>query len=117
MGTIDLDAARAARAELDEQGPEIVFKGQRFPLPAEMPFSVAELWYKGDTKAGLNLLLAERAEAFWELEPTVQDAQALIRGVSQEYGFGGGSPESSASNGSSPSTSSRSRPTSRASTG
>lgn len=117
MGTIDLDAARAARAETEDGAHDVVLGGQHFALPAELPFAVGNLWAENKTKEGLDMLLGDDAEAFWALRPSVADVTALVAGLAEEYGFGGGAGESSASNGSSPNTSSRSRPTSPVSTG
>jgi len=113
MGVIDLDALRAARGELEDR--EVIFHGQPFKLPSEMPYDVGDAWSRNDAKTGINMLLDEQAEAFWSMRPSVNDVEAFIKALVLEYGFENAG-ELSASNGSSPRTLSRSRPTSRAST-
>jgi len=115
MATLDLDAARAARAEAAGETHALVFGAVEFPLPAELPADFAFRLADGETRGALEALLAERFEEFWERRPTIEDLTALAEGVAKLYGFGDPG-ESSASAPSSANGGKRSRPTSSGST-
>lgn len=112
----DLDAARAARLEAEGDPKTFVFGGREFTLPVECPVEVGDLWVKKEVLDGFRVLLGDQAEAFVALRPTNQDLDVLLPAIVKAYGFKDAG-ESSASNGSSPSISSRSRPTSGVSIG
>lgn len=94
---IDLDAARAARAEAAGEGPVVVFGGGDFPLPPEMPFSVAESLATlnemstsakaAEMQAIFKALLGENYESFMAQSPSLEDMLALIEGLGQAYGL------------------------------
>lgn len=112
---IDLDAARAARLEKSEP-KAFVLGGERFDLPMELPLKVGTLWGTGDVDAGFRLLLGEEAFVRFEVLPlSAQDLSELLDGLGKMYGFASGESEASVS--SLPASSSRSRRTSRATTG
>lgn len=113
---IDLDAARAARREAAGEGPEVVFKGERFTLAPEIPFRVAEnvsnmarAAAEGDQSSSaaavievLRSLFGEQWDRFEALNPSVADIQILLEEAMKSYGFasaeeGLGEPPASAS--------------------
>lgn len=112
---IDLDAARAARAETRE--PKwVLLGGKKWDLPAEMPWDYVELVDGGDVKGALRLLLADQFDGFWAQGLSADDLKEATRQIPRMYGFGGPG-ESSASGGSSAPTGNPSKPTSPAATG
>lgn len=113
---LNLDAARAARAEVAGEPPVIVFGGERFTLPRELPADFALRAAAGDLQDALSALFDDddaTRERFWALKPSLNDVLALVEGIGGLYGFDGLG-ESSASGDSSATTSSPSRPTSPA---
>lgn len=111
MARLDLDAARAARAEAACEQHVVVFGGEEFVLPVEMPAEVAFRFADNDPEAALTVLLGDQWPAFWAKQPTVEDMAELGSGIAAAYGFA--SPgESPASGLPSQSFSRRSRPTS-----
>lgn len=113
---LDLDAARAARAETRGEAPTIKQGGERFTLPVELPIRYVWNLVEGDDIAALRVLLNGQLDRFLATEPTREDILAFVAGVPQLYGLGS-SGESSASAGSSNGGSNRSRPTSPTTTG
>lgn len=100
MGTLDLDAARAARAEAKQENHVVVFGGEKFELPPEPPWEMVELPAMGDAPGGVRALLGdEQYIAFKRHRPSVPDMVALLEGAVGLYGLTVG--ESSASAGSS----------------
>jgi hypothetical protein len=96
MATIDLDAARAARAEAlkDQEAPTAVFRGEQFTLPLELPFGVflrmAEV--REDPEQSLEVLrsvidtiFGEDAGRFLALGPSMDDMLALIEALMSSY--------------------------------
>lgn len=119
MGRLDLDAARAARdaarAEAKAETHELVFKGQAFELPVELPYAVAEALQESDARRALAELLGEEhGRTFFELRPSSKDMEAFAAGLVELYRTSPG--ESLASVSSLPNGSSPSRPTSSATT-
>lgn len=112
---LDLDAARAARAEVGGDRPRVMLGGEEFLLPAELPMRYIWTLADGDDMAALKVLFNGQLERFLATEPTKEDIVALAGAVPRLYGMGQ-SGESSASAGSSKNGSNRSRPTSPAST-
>lgn len=96
MGTIDLDAARKARVEV-EGDRHFVFKGERFTLPDELPYEVlgpigALVENEQDLIALRDTMVAilgkEAHGRFAELSPSIGDLNELVRGLFVEYGLG-----------------------------
>ncbi len=124
---VDLDAARAARREAKGEAPKVVFGGETFDLPIEMPFEIVEelgrLQSAGEdgTLAGqavlavVHLLMGDQYKAFMAHRPSMDDLTELANGAMKEYGFGPG--ESRASRRSLRATPSPSKRTSNGSTG
>jgi hypothetical protein len=96
MTEINLDEARAARAEkLDEQA--FTFKGERFELPAELPYSVlGPIGALVENEQNLLALrgtmvelLGEEGHARFEaLGPSIADLNVLVEGIFKGYGLG-----------------------------
>lgn len=88
---IDLDAARLARAEAQQEAPVIRFAGKEWELPNELPWSIAEAAASGDASAalrGIALLLGDRWEEFKEHQPTLGDIVVIVQHVGELYGAG-----------------------------
>jgi hypothetical protein len=112
--SLDLDAARAARAETRGDPPTVVLAGETFTLPPEMPMRYMWTLLDGDDMAALKVLFDGQLDRFLACDLTREDLLALLDGVPHLYGLRPG--ELSASDGSSSGTSSHSRPTSPATT-
>ena len=111
MARLDLDSARAARAEKQEEFV-IAFGGRDYTLPAEMPLEFAEHLVNVQLRAAMATLLDdEDLDEFMAAKPSLDDVAELA----QAYGFSGLG-ESRASRSSSPNGSRSSRPTSRRTT-
>lgn len=77
---VDLDAARAARAETNGGPLEVVLGGQTFELPAEMPLEVPVLFSAGDLRGGIALLVGDdRVDAFLATGLSDADVEELVR--------------------------------------
>lgn len=117
--TINLDAARAARAEALSEPHTVILGGERFELPARMPAIALEISgraLRGDVDAVLELfrlLLGEQHRRFLELADDL-DLAELGERMGELYGVTLG--ESQASGASSANDGSRLRPTSPATT-
>lgn len=111
MTSVDLDTARAARAEAIGEAPTVKFGGLVFELPPEMPFAIVEsirdLSKAQEESDGLAVagvlsdiaqaLFRSRYQEFLDLGPSMTDMQALLENVSGLYGMNAG--ESPASEG------------------
>jgi hypothetical protein len=90
MSGFDLDAAKAARAEKVE-AKHFTFGGERFDLPAEMPYEVV-VAAQGDTAeldGIMRGLLGDEAHArFVALKPSAGDVNDLVGWLMPEYGLG-----------------------------
>ena len=115
MGDLDLDAARAARAESRSEPHHILVDGEKFELPPELPWDYFEILETGEMKDALQYLLEDGFDAFWAHRLSADDVKDLAVGIPRLYGFGGPG-ESSASGGQSVPTGNPSRQTSAAST-
>ena len=125
---IDLDVLRAereaARREETKEPPIIRIAGELFELPLEIPLDLAWQIEEGLSKRGtMRALLGEVGyEKFMATNPSVSDWNALDRWLTEVYYPSAVETtdhtrgESEASGASSPSTSRRSRPTSKGST-
>lgn len=114
MATLDLDAARAARAEKKERH-HVRLGGQEFELPAEMPSEFAFALADGQPRQALQALLGDRYGEFAALNPSLDDVFELANGVAGLYGVESLG-EQLASDVSSSNGGNGSRPTSNAST-
>jgi hypothetical protein len=88
MGVLDLDAARAARAEVAGESHEVLFKKTTFELPVECPADFAFYLVEGKPREALRSLLGDRFDAFWALGPSIADLEELTAGVARLYSFG-----------------------------
>jgi hypothetical protein len=94
---VDLDAARAARAEADGEAREFVLGGEVFALPAEIPWETSERFTAGDVMGGLVILLGpEQSERLRSVGPSVQDIEALAGAIGELYGISQGESQASA---------------------
>lgn len=100
---IDLDAARAARREAEQDPPVIVLDGEDFTLPIELPFEIAgdlgKLFAaKGDKDKLAELagqvvplivkgLLGDDHDRFMEHRPSFDDLIVLLEGMAVAYGL------------------------------
>lgn len=85
---IDLDAARAARAEKrgDAEPPRIRLEGTDWELPVEVPVEFAVRFEVGDLRGGLSALLGEDAAEIIE-SLSVDDLEVLSDGIYEIYGL------------------------------
>lgn len=87
--TIDLDAARLARAEKTGGAFDVSLGGETFELPAEMPLEVPARFTVGDLRGACELLVGpDRVEAFMSTGLSAEDIEALV-----EQGYGLATPE------------------------
>lgn len=111
---IDLDAARAARAEERGEAPVLKLGGKEFALPVELPLEFGRLWSTGQTFEGLQLLIGlDRWDEFRECHMSNLDLEQFIIELAKVYQV----PNGKASSGSSKSSGKRSRRISSGSTG
>lgn len=113
---LDLDKARAARLATKGEGHTFTFGGAQFTLPPEMPYVAAEMIEQGNFRAALSNMLNGTAEKFFELDPSTDDMEALITGMTEMYVPGTSLGESSASSPSSTKGSTKPRQPSSANT-
>ena len=86
---IDLDAARTARAEAEREVPIVVFGGEEFTLPVELPWEIAEAAAANDGAAALRaieMLLGDQWEAFKAHRPSLADVMVIVEGLGSIYG-------------------------------
>jgi hypothetical protein len=84
---LDLDAALAARREVEQEPKAFKLGGKRFELPFELPNKVTEFWRIGEIVQGLQVLLGEQWEDFDALLPSTVTMQKLLEGIVEGYGF------------------------------
>jgi hypothetical protein len=85
---IDLDAARAARAEAKAEAPVIRFGGADYTLPHELPWSIVEAASTGESRAiidAIKALLGEQWAAFEATGVSVADMTVLIENIAGIY--------------------------------
>jgi hypothetical protein len=85
---IDLDAARAARAEAAKETPVIRFAGRDWNLPSELPWALAEVAAGGNAEsaiAAVKSLLGSQWAEFLEANPTIEDMRILLENVASIY--------------------------------
>lgn len=119
MAHIDLDAAKAARREVEETH-SLTFQGKTFTIPSEAPWAYLEACMGGRNPnevpfLAVRAILGDQYDQFTSLRPTLRDASELVGQVAELWGVAEG--ESEASGDSSENTSRRSRQTSKGSTG
>src|SRR6266540_3503795 len=112
---IDLDAMRAARAEVEGEPVTLTFGGKTFALPKTLPIAFAVALERDSTTEALRALLGEQVDEFLGLGADYSDLADLMAAVVKLYtgrspGESGASPVSSGNGGR------RSRRTSRTST-
>lgn len=88
--TFDLDAARAkreaARAEVNGPPAVLIFGGQEFTLPSELPIDFALYAAEGEMRLALGALLGDQADAFFSHRPSVDDFRAIGEMLDGAYG-------------------------------
>jgi hypothetical protein len=106
-GVIDLDKKKAARLEGKRKTPTVLFGGETFELPRELPYDLLELMSEVIDSAGFGfsrplddtlgaLLGEENLARFKALRPAVDDVAAMMNEVLVLYGLiQGESPASS----------------------
>jgi len=108
MPTLNLDEARAARAEVakPEEAPAVEFGGERYMLPVELPFGVfmRMAGLKKDPAKGLDamtdlltVLFGERTDEFLAAGPSLADLLVLMNHLTDMYGVDEGEAEASLS--------------------
>lgn len=116
MGRLDLDAARAARAEAEGEPHVVVLDGQEFTMPPEMPAQFALHVMEGNIFKGLEALFGpDQYAVFSKIVYSIDDLLELADGVANLYGFENVG-EALASRRSSRNSGKPSRPTSKRST-
>lgn len=83
---IDLDRARAARAEAKKEPVTLKFGGRDFTLPPEIPFDFAMYAAEGRLRESVGALIGDDAEAFFALRPSMPDIEALVDHARTVYG-------------------------------
>jgi hypothetical protein len=86
---IDLDSARAARAEKrgDVDSPRIRFSEEDFDLPLELPADFVLLVEEGRFRDGIKSLFSEAdAERFFAHQPSMDDLEQLAESLFDTYG-------------------------------
>jgi hypothetical protein len=89
---INLDAARAQRAEAGGYRYGVVLGGEHFVFPAinEWPVEITNLLQAGDLVGALKLLLPERDhDRFFARHPTMGDMNELFESLGKVSGVGG----------------------------
>lgn len=107
MSEINLDEARQARLEqADERS--FTFRGERFVLPAELPYEVLgplgalagnEMDLVALRACLVALLGSEEHDRFEALRPSLADVNELVGKLVVDYGIGGAGDEEGAKHG------------------
>lgn len=86
---IDLDSARAARAEAAGEPVVVKFGGRSFELPAELPAEAGLALDRGDAEGGIRSLFGAEAAEFigWA---SIKDIDALAEGIQRIYAVDAG---------------------------
>jgi hypothetical protein len=93
---IDLDQAKAARAEVAKEPVAIKFGGEEFELPAELPADFALLASEDREYEALRALFRADTERFFGLRPSLDDVTELIAQIGTVYGLSVGESPASA---------------------
>lgn len=89
---IDLDAARAARAEAraargDNGERSIKLAGETYELPVELPYDFAYFTAAGDHRLAFMAVLGEENfRKFWAVGISVEDLEVLAEQIEKLYG-------------------------------
>jgi hypothetical protein len=84
---IDLDVARAARAETAGQPVVLKINGQQIALPSEVPADFALFSADGRLREAVEALFGDQAEAFFGAKPSIDDLNELIDQITSVYGI------------------------------
>ena len=87
---IDLDQARAARAEVANEPVSIKFAGEEFELPAELPADFALLAAEDRDYDALKALFRDDTERFFAQRPSFDDVRELMTQIGTVYGLTAG---------------------------
>lgn len=85
---IDLDAARAARAEANKSAPVVKFGGVEYTLPVELPWRIVEAASTQDTVQIVNAikeLLGDQWESFEANGVSAADMTVLVEQIASIY--------------------------------
>jgi hypothetical protein len=85
---IDLGAARVAR--LEALGSPVALRWDEnttFTLPVELPAEFAMRATEQDMEAAIRALLGEQTEAFFALQPSMDDLIELVNAAGKVYGL------------------------------
>lgn len=88
---LDLDARRAARAEQSGEPPVVVFGGEKFDLPAELPLTFMEHLAAGRFASAVEALVGDQAPAFLAHGPSMEDLMELSEMYAVPLGKGSNS--------------------------
>lgn len=94
---LDLDEARAARAEKNGPAPVLRFAGKDWELPLEMPADVALHAQAERIRDAVEALLGDQADEFMALRPSLPDLLELFGAISTVYGVKPGEAKASPS--------------------
>lgn len=95
---VDLDKARAARAESQGDPVTVTLGGEQFVLPSEMPMPFVWALEDGDVRAAVQALVGgEQWPAFLATRPSDDDLAELLKQASRAYGVDSGEDEASPS--------------------
>jgi hypothetical protein len=94
---IDLDAARAARAEAAGDPVTLTFGGETYTLPVELPADFALYAMERDLRSAVMALLDDDADAFFAWRPSMDDLTALVEHAMKVYGVDQGGSKASPS--------------------
>lgn len=100
MARIDLDAARVARREARGESPVVVFGGEDFTFPVEMPMKIVAMMTQDITPVVMlevveEFLGAEQYARFMGHQPSPDDISELVKGLMDSYGMSAGESEGS----------------------
>lgn len=84
---IDLNRARAARAEAAKQPVLLKIGDAQIELPVEVPADFALLSADGRVREAVEALFGEGADEFFKAKPSIEDLNELIGQVSEIYGL------------------------------
>lgn len=90
---LNLNAARAARAEAEREPVLLEFGDETFTLPVEMPYDLVRLSSQGDLDGAILSLFdgdQKAADRLYAQKPTMDDLHALVDGLADLYGVGEG---------------------------
>jgi len=91
---INLDHALAARREKNKVSPTVIFKGQKFTLPVEIPYSMITKIETAEIVTPSTILSdifdggkKGQWERFLALDPTLNDVNDLFEAIYKKYGL------------------------------